>query len=75
MTLKDEFFGSNKEDIYKQLALDLNGRFAHGNFYNPTKVDVPFKSWTIHKRQNRKTKIAYISILPANIKIMFLLNG
>jgi len=47
MTLKDELFEPNKEDIYKQLAYELKGRFSRGDFYNPLKVDVPFKNWTI----------------------------
>jgi len=47
MTLKGELFGSNKEDVYMQLAYELNGRFEHGDFYNPIKIDVPFKNWTI----------------------------
>ncbi len=47
MTLKDELFGPDKEDVYKQLASDLNGKFICGDFYNPIKVEVPFKNWTI----------------------------
>ncbi len=47
MTLQDELLGPKKEDIYKQLATDLNGKFTLGDFYNPVKVDVPFQNWTI----------------------------
>ncbi len=47
MTLKDELFGPKKEEVYEQLAIDLNGKFTRGDFTNPVKVDIPFKNWTI----------------------------
>lgn len=47
MTLKEEFFGPSKEDVYKSIASELNGKFIRGEFNNPVRVDVPFKNWII----------------------------
>jgi hypothetical protein len=47
MTLKDELFGMPKEEAYKKFASEINGKFSRGDFYNPVKVEVPFKNWTI----------------------------
>lgn len=61
MTLNDELFGLPKVDVYKQFASETNGVFNLGDFYNPIKVEVPFKNWTLTFDTNVTSEIATIS--------------
>ena len=61
MTLRDELFGASKEDVYKMVAFDLNGKFTRGDFYNPVRVDVPFKNWIITLDTNVVNEIINVS--------------
>jgi len=47
MGILRELFGPSKEDIWKQLATELDGDFQKGNFWKGDKIDVLYKDWFI----------------------------
>jgi hypothetical protein len=66
MSLVNRLFGADREEMWRRLASELDGKFEQGGWFTSDKVQVQYKEWTVtldaFKRSTGKSAIPFTRI-------------
>ncbi len=75
MKLRDELFGPSKDEVWKRLSKELNGKYYEGNYAQPAKVEVKYKMWTIVLDTNLWGSVSKPTIFPETTRLRALFKN